>query len=48
MNGSDLGRAVAGQIMLFIIVAAVAGAILALGGYFAIGWLISHVSISIS
>lgn len=48
MNGSDLGRAVAGQIMLFIIVAAVAGAILALGGYFAIGWLVSNVSITLN
>lgn len=47
MNGSDLGRAVAGQLAVLVIGALVAGGALALGGYFVIGWLVANVSVSV-
>lgn len=48
MNGYDIGRAVGAQIVGLILIAFSVGGLLALSGYFAISWLISHVSISFS
>lgn len=48
MNGSDLGRAVAGQILVLFLGAFAAGGIFALIAYLAIGWILSHVSVTIS
>lgn len=47
MNGSDLGRAVAGQIMMLVIIAFAVGGTFALMAYFAIGWVLNNVSITI-
>lgn len=45
MNGSDLGRGIASGIAMLVVVAFVAGGALAIGGYFLISWLVSHVSV---
>lgn len=45
MNGSDITRGVASGIAMLVIIAFVTGGALAIGGYFLISWLVSHVSI---
>lgn len=46
MNGSDLGNAVMSAIVGLVIIALLVGAVVGLGGYFGISWLINHVSIT--
>lgn len=43
--GEALGRYIAGMILMAIVIAALVGAALALGGWFGISWLSQHVSI---
>lgn len=43
--GEALGRYIAGVILTAIVIAALVGAALALGGWFGLSWLGQHVSI---
>ena len=44
MDGSSLGRAIAGGIMGLIVAAFVAGGVVFTGGYFLIAWIARHLS----
>lgn len=48
MNGYDIGRAVGAQIVGLILMAFAAGGLIALLGYLAVGWVVTHVSISLT
>jgi hypothetical protein len=44
--GPGFGRGMADAIVAFIIVTFIVGAVVGVGGYFLISWIVSHVSIS--